>query len=208
MRMLCWVLLKDNEIWHLIAISLFMGSRMSAGEWSCSLFTNVDNKVLTQAEMAWKRWRMGPGLAITRTPVAPVTMRCSPPTSRWRILWLCCIWSCYPCQDVDTGDRTFNSILSLLVGRQSVSQTLRLLRQEVRLQGDTESSSGNVSSLGSSLCIIHWALGVAISVRLSVPVISCFKLSILKVLTSLRSLRSLRVNLVIQSDPKILRLVY
>ena len=49
------------------------------------------------------------------------------------------------CQDVDSGDRTFNSILSLLVGRQSVSQTLRLLRQEVRTPGeeDTESSSGN-----------------------------------------------------------------
>ena len=51
--------------------------------------------------------------------------------------------SCH--QDVDTGDRTFNSILSLLVGRQSVSQTLRLLRQEVGVpRADTESSSGNV----------------------------------------------------------------
>ena len=49
------------------------------------------------------------------------------------------------CQDVNSGDRTFNSILSLLVGRQSVSQTLRLLRQEVRIPGEeeTESSSGN-----------------------------------------------------------------
>ena len=51
------------------------------------------------------------------------------------------------CQDVNSGDRTFNSILSLLVGRQSVSQTLRLLRQEVRAPGEEEeeSSSGETS---------------------------------------------------------------
>jgi len=51
-------------------------------------------------------------------------------------------------EDVNSGDRTFNSILSLLVGRQSVSQTLRLLRQEVRTPGeeDTESSSDDDSS--------------------------------------------------------------
>ena len=66
------------------------------------------------------------------------------------------------CQDVNSGDRTFNSILSLLVGRQSVSQTLRLLRQEVRTPGeeDTESSSGNhvIKRMRSSLFLVSYLL--------------------------------------------------
>ena len=96
---------------------------MRSDTWYLSSWEAECLQVREQAEMAWRRWRMRPGLATPRTPAAPVTRRCSPPTSRWRILsrsWilssdnceasyhlitllypiilsLCCNLSSYPC---------------------------------------------------------------------------------------------------------------